>query len=183
MQHLYFLRHCKTVFNKEKIISGRTDSKLCPEAKIKSEELLKNTNKLVILSSDLQRCQQTIELLIPLLKNEYEIRNSKLLVERDMGIFEGRSRQELTKKYPNFFVGERFLYYKTPPKGESIKELHERIIDFMKFELSLQYVDNDVLICAHNQVLKMLYCEILNIPINQYWFKLDFPEGSIKLIY
>lgn len=183
MHHLYFLRHCKTVFNLEKIISGRTNSELCSEAEIKYVDLLKSTNKLVIMSSDLQRCQQTIELLRPFIKSEYEIRYFKLLQERDMGIFEGKSRLELTQKYPEFFVGDRFLYFKTPPEGESIQELQKRIIKFIQNEFSILYSNYDVLICAHNQVLKMLYCKILHIPVNENWSKLDFPEGGIRLIY
>lgn len=183
MHHLYFLRHCRTVFNAEKIISGRTNSELCPEAKIEDVDLLKKTDRLVILSSDLQRCQQTIELLVPLLNNEYEIRSTRLLQERDMGIFEGKSRLELTQKYPEYFEGERFLYFKTPPQGESFEELRKRMTEFIQHELSVSNAANDVLICAHNQVLKMLYCEMLHVPADEYWFKIDFPGGGIRLIF
>lgn len=79
----------------------------------------------------------------------------------------------------------RFRFKMTPPDGESYQQFQKRIQCFIKKEfttISNKNKDN-VLICAHNQVLKQLYCELLEVSADEMWGKLDFESGKIKQIY
>lgn len=184
MQHLYFLRHCKTEANTQNKISGKTDWKLCDDPIVEGVELIKD-KRLVIFSSDLNRCKETLEILGKKLDNCPEIYYTDMLRERDMGIFEGKERKILQLEYPEYFMNQRFCYYETPPEGESYKEILERTKKFIQSEV-LRTLDSrekkDILICAHNQILKLLYCEIKKVPIEDNWSKLDFQNGMVTEI-
>lgn len=185
MQHLYFLRHCKTVLNEQGRVSGLQNSKLCNEAAVSNVELVKESSHLIIISSDLGRCRQTIDLLIPLLEIVPIVYYSKLLRERNMGIFEGEKRTELVQKYPSYFENNRFCFKMTPPGGESYQQVEKRIQYFVekKFTKILNENKGSILICAHNQVMKLLYCELLKISTDEIWNNLDFIGGEIRQIY
>ena len=184
MQHLYFLRHCKTVLNEQGKISGIQDSELCKGAAISNTELVRS-KALTIISSDLSRCKKTLDLLIPQLEIAPTVCHSKLLRERNMGIFEGNRRDDLAQKYPCYFESGHFCFKMTPPKGESYQQVQQRIQDFMQSELTeiLNKSENSILICSHNQVLKLLYCEICKVSVDEVWNKLDFEGGGIRKIY
>lgn len=184
MQHLYFLRHCRTILNAQGRISGVQDSKLCDEAAINNIELFE-AKSLIIISSDLGRCKKTVNLLVPLLETPPLIYYSELLHERNMGVFEGEKRSELIQKYPYYFEKMRFRFKMTPPDGESYQQFQKRIQCFIKKEfttISNKNKDN-ILICAHNQVLKQLYCELVEVSADEMWGKLDFESGKIKQVY
>ena len=141
-------------------------------------------SSLTIISSDLGRCRQTINLLLPRLEITPVIYYSELLRERNMGIFEGKNRKELSKKYPCYFEKNRFCFKMTPPDGESYQQIQIRIQCFIEeFTKILNENKGSVLICAHNQVLKLLYCELLKIPADEIWGDLDFAGGEVKRIY
>lgn len=184
MRHLYFLRHCKTVLNEQGKISGIQNSELSKGAAISNSELVKKKT-LTIISSDLGRCEQTVDLLLPQLEIMPVICYSKLLRERNMGDFEGKKRDDLVQKYPYYFEKKRFRFEMTPPDGESYPQVQNRVQDFARnefIEISNRN-ENSILICAHNQVLKLLYCELFKIPVDEMWSKLDFEGGRIKEIY
>lgn len=184
MQHLYFLRHCKTVLNEQGKISGIQDSELCEGAVINNFELVK-AEPLTIISSDLGRCKQTIDLLLPKLEIMPIVCYSKMLRERNMGVFEGEKRDDLAKRYPCYFENKRFCFKMTPPEGESYQQIQKRVQEFIQTEYRdiLSKSENSVLICAHNQLLKFLYCTLFKLPIDEEWSKLDFKGGEITEIH
>lgn len=49
-----------------------------------------------------------------------------------MGIFEGKNRKELSKKYPCYFEKNRFCFKMTPPDGESYQQIQIRIQCFIE---------------------------------------------------
>ena len=178
MNHLYFLRHCKTEYNDKKIISGSQDVHIYPKQEITNIDLIKSEKQLTIISSDLIRCKETLDLLLPLINSPQYIFYTDSLRERNMGILEGMFRREADNKYPELFNQQRFIYYKTPPHGEEFDKFKKRISMIYKFIIMLSERQN-VLICSHNQVLKLLYFQILNLKIDENWFKKEFCLGEI----
>lgn len=177
MPNIYFLRHCTTELNLQGKISGRLESDLIAEAEIKKVEQVQD-KKLVVFSSDLSRCRKTVKLLVSALVYEPEIHYCELLRERNMGVFEGKKRIELQKNYPEYFVNQRFFYQMTPPEGESFDEISQRVDRFIKEKLDGRN-DREILICAHNQILKLLWCKLRNQSIEQIWEHLDFIGGMV----
>ena len=180
MQTIYFMRHCKTELNIQGRISGIQESDLIKGAEINKWEELQH-NRLVILSSDLPRCRKTVELLVDKLEYVPEIHYCDLLRERNMGVFEGKRRSDMIEQYPEYFADQRFCYRLTPPEGESFEKFAQRADRVIKEELE-QFHDCEVLVCAHNQILKLLWCILLNRSVETEWRKIDFIGGTVTRV-
>ena len=168
MGNLYFLRHCKTQFNADGMISGCLDSELI-ENEITYQEEMMNWDNVTIFSSDLMRCKKTLGILLENIRISPVIVYTSALRERNMGLFEGKRRADLQKK-----------------QGESFYDFLQRVDGFINNEF-LPYKNRNVqenfIICAHNQILKLLYCRLQNVSIEENWMSLDFPSGTVVKIY
>lgn len=153
---VYVLRHCKTQFNKENIVSGQTD---CPllEATVDYSILCKESHSetYILISSPLSRCVLTGKILQSQTKLQISSYIDPRIIERNMGILEGKKRCELLKKYPDYFFDGHFKEYMTPPMGESYDDFKFRITDFC-YSMERLLLENNVIICSHNQALRML---------------------------
>ena len=176
---IYFLRHQKTVNNKLGIISGQADSPILHEKTyIKNDCASRQID--YVYSSPSRRCLDTLQdipniSIVPII--------DKRLLERKMGDFENFSREELYKKYPEYFENIdgsiRFRFELTPPNGESFFEFKERISSFCKEEI-LSKNSRNILICSHNQTMKMMYFILEEIqPSQKTWKSIIFPNGKI----
>lgn len=100
------------------------------------------------------------------------------LLERDMGVLEGVKRADAKTQYPYLFCGGKLDVAADIPNGESIREVQNRlevIIDFIK-----KNQDKNILICSHNQTMKILYFSLNDISItNDAWQCLNFPNGVL----
>ena len=96
--NLYLLRHCESMHNYNKLLDGNnpqdnTDNGLTEKGIKQAEELaktLKSYNVNLVIRSQLRRTKETIK---PYLKNnDKKVIISKLISERDAGIFAGRPK-------------------------------------------------------------------------------------------
>ena len=180
--HLYFLRHCITESNEQGLISGRTDDHIKSMGIIDYIEL-DYVEDMIIFSSSSVRCKETINKLCSNLKKVIPIVYSDQLLERSMGKFEGRRREAVVKKFPEYFVNNKFIYSLTPPQGESYKEICKRADEFLSKILIKEIEDKNVLICSHNQFLKILYFRLLDAPIEENWYECSFQNGKVYKIW
>lgn len=184
MGHVFFLRHCKTRLNAYGMISGRLDSELV-DKKVNGDIDKIDLDKLIIFSSDLMRCKKTLEIFLKKAQINPAIIYTPNLRERNMGLFEGKKRIDLQREYSKYFINQRFCYQLTPPEGEGYEEFVRRADLFINDEF-LKYQNNnssrDFIICAHNQILKILYCRFKNISIEKNWERIDFVSGNIVRI-
>ena len=182
MRQLFVIRHCESVANSKDLISGQTDVPV-GDCIINMQEYAKTQFKnLLILSSPLSRCKETAEKLkiyLPMLMKDIVIDNN--LIERNMGIFEGEKREVLVQRYPDYFTKGRFIHHKTPPEGETFDSFYERIRSFSSTLYSI-LDKNDVIICSHNQTLKLLYAIMKNVPLEELWYGKDFKSGVFEEI-
>lgn len=172
---LFFLRHLKTDFNRNNIISGKEDSEIMSgqSVKICSSECIGFDT---VLCSPLKRCRTTVSL-IP---DDYilSIRYIDALSERNMGVLEGLDRADAQAHYPFLFCGNKIDVSAAIPNGESIYEVHQRLIPIAEFIETNR--DKNILICSHNQTMKILFFTLNEIPItNDAWQCLNFPNGVI----
>ena len=84
MGNLYFLRHCKTQFNADGMISGCLDSELI-ENEITYQEEMMNWDNVTIFSSDLMRCKKTLGILLENIRISPVIVYTSALRERKSG--------------------------------------------------------------------------------------------------
>lgn len=154
--NIFFLRHLKTSNNDLCIISGQSDSEIIDTNRCFID--ISRFDK--IYCSPSLRCVKTIELLG---KQSYTISRivyDKRLLERNMGNLEGVKKEEAKKKYPELFKEGAFNVFKTPPQGESYECFNKRITDFYN-EYLCENKSNNILVCSHNQTLKLLRLLIL----------------------
>lgn len=154
--NLYVLRHCKTMFNAENIISGQAD---CPLIEFfVNDSILKSEspfNSYILITSPLSRCVCTGKILQLQSESRFSTFIDNRIIERNMGILEGKKRSDLIKEYPTYFYNGRFKDYMTPPMGESYSDFKSRIVSFVPTMEKLLF-KNNVIICSHNQTLRML---------------------------
>lgn len=172
---IYFLRHAETDYNYRNIVSGRSDTSI----RYKSFLLHNSQEFELIYSSPSRRCVETISCLrnnsiIP----QYDDR----LLERYMGTLEGKSKDNIRNEFPELFKEANqkiyFNLFETPPGGESFYSFYERVYSFYRECIVLQ--NRNILICSHNQTLKMLFFIYTNIPITfDAWTRINIPNGKI----
>ncbi|MDE5758338.1 MAG: histidine phosphatase family protein [Allobaculum sp.] len=173
---IYFLRHIKTTYNQDGIISGCADAEVIPgQSLVLPPGMPVYFNR--ILSSPLKRCQATIELLPNSCYDSIEIFDC--LIERNVGILEGLSKKVALTQYPFLFCDGKIDVDAIIPNGESISEVAERISIIAK-EILLASVEMNILVCSHNQTLKVLFAILRKIPLtNNYWKKVNFKNGVL----
>lgn len=176
--HVYFLRHCKTIYNIQNIITGQLDIPILNNQKVETSQIGFNEN-LQILCSPLVRCKETADIFIKEINNYLNVQVLNELSERNMGDLEGVSRDNALLKFQEYFCDGKFIFYLTPPDGESYKHICERakfVSDKILFE---NIYIGDVVICSHNHFLKILYCYLRKISIEENWHKLNFQNGKL----
>lgn len=180
---IYFLRHQKTVNNQFGYISGQSDSTILKES-INADICVIPKCIDMVYSSPSQRCIDTLLLfhglqMTPIIDDR--------LHERNMGDFENQSRREVYEQYPDLFWNEngkiQFRFECTPPNGESLSEFSQRIESFCN-EVLIPRKEQNILICSHNQAMKMIYFIINGIyPSRADWKNLTFPNGKCVVFH
>lgn len=173
---IFFLRHIKTTYNQKGVISGQFDAEPLPNQSLVLPPGLSVYFDRVI-SSPSKRCRATIELL-PI--NCYDsIEFTDQLIERNVGILESLSKQSAIAQYPHLFCDGNLDINAMIPNGESIMAVAERVLSLSDEIVSAPYTSN-ILICSHNQTLKVLYALLKNIPLtNDFWNAINFKNGTL----
>lgn len=171
-KNYFFLRHLKTSNNTRKLINGRSLTQ-----PIENERYISNPHNIdIIYCSDALRCRQTIDCYLKT-NQTVPIQYLKLLYERDMGSWEGKLKSFIVNNSPELFINGKFRLFLTPPSGESYIVFKNRVSEFLKL---LNNENGNILICSHNQFLKMLFLSLNNTIITQeIWNSINFPYGEI----
>lgn len=172
IKHIYFLRHFPTENNLTHVLNGRSlTTPIVNSTPIHCEDSIND-----IFCSSALRCRQTIECFSQ--STLSSITYTDLLLERDLGIFEGQPRNQMQTQYPTLFFNSKLIVFATTPKGETFSIFQNRIRTFWNICNNTSH--GSVLICSHNQTLKMLYFEIKKSPLTiDTWNNLSFPHGKI----
>ncbi len=171
-KNYFLLRHLKTSNNSRQLINGRSLNQ-----PIENEKPIINSYYIdSIYCSDALRCRQTIDCYLKT-NPAVPIQYSKLLYERDMGIWEGKPKPSIVSSNPELFINGKFNLFSTPPLGESYTAFKNRATEFLKL---INKENGNILICSHNQFLKILLFTLNNSIITQeIWNSINFPYGEI----
>lgn len=105
------------------------------------------------------------------------------LNELDNGLFERATEDELRQKFPEELraLRERRAGFRFP-EGETGEEGMQRILDFME-EKRVQHADENIIIVAHDGLIRLLMCHVTNMPVNGRWnFIVDYC-GITEIFY
>lgn len=179
---LYVLAHTESYYNRRHIFTGWKDSKLSPlghkNAKILAQKLKKTDFGLAFVSP-LSRSRQTLRHILAYHKNITVITDRRIM-ERDYGKLTGKSKDKYKRDFPEKFEVYHRSYAVPPPGGESIKDVEERVLPFLKDAFCIMREKNmNAVLVAHSNTLR---------PIRRYFEKLTPKEmmaleGMYNTIY
>jgi probable phosphoglycerate mutase len=178
---LYIIRHGETDFNKRGIVQGRgVDSDLNEIGKRQAHQFYKAYHHIEfdkIITSTLKRTHQTVDAFI----NKgipWEQRDG--FDELDWGVNEGREATkemkeefyQLTKSWMNGHLHLKF------PGGESPIEVNERQNQVLQQLIEQHQNFNKILICMHGRAMRLLLCQLLDLPLSNMD---NFPHSNVSL--
>ena len=166
MIRLILVRHAECEANAREIITGHSDYKLTCKGDEQAKKVglrLKDEKVDIAFVSDAKRATDTAKEILKHHKNVNVVYDSRLR-ERNYGIFEGTVSGSVSKAAEK--AGVSFNEFK-PDKGESIKELNLRVIDF--FEEMIKKEDGKtVLVISHGGPILEIFFHLLNVPRDKY---------------
>ncbi|MBI4144657.1 histidine phosphatase family protein [Candidatus Woesearchaeota archaeon] len=167
---VYVFRHGESYDNIDHIFSGWRDSKLAPKG-VKSAKLLarKLRNKRIDLafSSDQTRALQTLDEVLRFHKGIPVVIDARLR-ERDYGALTGKSKDAFEKQNPRLYMIYHRSYTRSPPKGESFKDVNERVKPFIHDLIKLmKSFKVNVAISAHGNSIRPMRKHFEHLSIAQ----------------
>ena len=162
---LYVARHGETDYNAQGRYAGSTDIPINQKGSYQSKELAERLTDMTfdaIISSPMLRARQTADIVCETLHMQYTVYEE--FAERDMGIYEGLTREEADSRFP---YPQGRLHSSNPEEapegGESIRQVCDRINNGMK-RLCHDFEGKNVLLICHGQTARAIhrYCNDLS---------------------
>jgi len=186
MAQLILLRHLESQWNKENRFTGWTDVSLSEEGVKSAEKVAKKIlgfriNK--VYTSPLIRNKKTVSLILEKLNKEYlPVFIDKALDERNYGDLQGFNKDEIKVKYGEEQVRLwRRSWEYSPPGGESLKDVYNRVVPFYKNNIQNDLKENkNVLVVASHNSLRALVKYLEKIS-NEDIINLEIPTGSLRV--
>ena len=191
MNKLVLLRHGQSQWNLENRFTGWKDVPLTEkgieEAKNAGQLIKKNNIKFdKIFSSVLQRANKTAEIAMKEAEMKHLFNNNQLnytkdqsLNERDYGDLVGLNKAETADKFGKEQVHIwRRSYDISPPNGESLKDVVNRVSPYFESNISPLIADEkNILIAAHGNSLRAIMIKVgLHKP--EEISSIELPTGS-----
>lgn len=157
---LVLIRHSMSQDNLEGRLSGQHNCPLSTEGQEQAVEVAVDLSKYAfdaVFSSDLSRCIDTTN---EILQHNLNVVPSLTFVEelreRSGGLLEGMLYTEIRKEIPpkKYKLWERD-YFEPTPMGESLKDVEDRVIPYMKeYVFPLVNDGKNVLVVTHEDVIR-----------------------------
>ena len=174
----YLIRHGETDFNKKRFFYGKADVSINETGKEQAallHQLMKGKSISRVYTSQLKRTQETAAIIFP----DQKPTAYKALNERDFGLWEGRTANEIQAAFP--LVWEEWLespFEVTPSKAEPFEKFKERVWSIVK-EIR-ETADPEIVIVGHLGVLRLIYQFLVNMEAD-FW-SIDIPQGTALLL-
>ena len=157
---LYVVRHGETLENANNCLVGRINSSLTAEGINQAKKVsayFKDKNIDLIVSSPLDRCRQTSEIIS---NNKIPIIYSDSLLGRDHGEFTGKPKESIN--FDEYWNYNKNIQYK---RAESVQDLYNRVAKLIE-EIKEKYAGKNVIIVTHSGIMRVLYYYFKGIPDN-----------------
>jgi probable phosphoglycerate mutase len=160
------IRHGETEWNVAMRLQGNSDSELTPKGIEQVELLARALQKHkydVLIASDQKRALRTAEII-----NQFQglsVIENKAIRERNFGIMEGLTREEIVGKYPEMYT----MYKKRRaefqiPEGESLVQFYKRVTDGL-INIIQSNRGKKILLVSHGGVLDCTLRMTFDIPL------------------
>ena len=160
------VRHGETEWNVQARVQGQKDSPLTAAGLAQADAVaarLARERFDVLVSSDLGRARQTAERIAA--RCGLALTFDARLRERNFGVGEGLTYEEIDQRYPQVFSRVREIDPDAViPGGESRRQFHERVRDAFA-ALAREHHGRRVTVVSHGGVLTSLYRIVHDIPV------------------
>ncbi|HXG83411.1 MAG TPA: histidine phosphatase family protein [Pyrinomonadaceae bacterium] len=162
---LIIIRHGETVWNLEGRKHGQLDSPLTAlgirQAKALAQRMTEESFA-ALYSSDLGRAVETAEIIAA--RTNHEIIFDRRLRERNFGVFQGLTDEEVIEKYPlEHQAREADKINYVIPGGESLKRYSTRVVNCLE-EVAARREGQSVALVTHGGVTDSWFRYIFDIP-------------------
>lgn len=168
VKKIYIVRHGQTKFNEQGIVQGRgVNASLNDRGRSQADQFYehyKNTGFTRILISSLKRTYESIEKFID---DGIPYETYEGLDEISWGLHEGARASELRNEYFRNMVAS-WQSGNTGVKiegGESPEDVAERQLPVI--EVIKELADETILVCMHGRALRILMCNLLDLPLSE----------------
>lgn len=170
MTTIIFVRHGETLWNRQLRYQGQKDSPLSPagmDQATKVGEFLRKRAIDAVYSSDLKRALFTAER-IGELHNLAPTVDPRLR-EMSFGVWEGKTRSEVAKEYPELWEARLQNVLTTRiPEGELPAEVVERFLSFLHEQTQTgQPKDRAIVVVSHGGALRLVIASLIHIPLEK----------------
>lgn len=176
MLRVYFVRHGETDWNAEGRIQGMTDVTLnekgLAQSKLLAERLAEERDFIALYTSPLRRAFATGEIIADRL-GLTPVTDGRL-VERDMGIVEGLTGEEVQVKFPEIHLAWKQGSKRVPFPGEEGREgFQQRLGGFLQ-HVRLSHTDHKVAVVTHGGAMGMIMATVMSLDLERrfpFWFE------------
>lgn len=176
---LYIVRHGQSTENVKKVLAGRTDSPLTElgveQAKLAGNRL-KDIDFAHMYSSRIKRCFDTAQQIIKYHK-EAPFEFSDLLLEREFGIFTGKSVADI-----DYAAMDEETMDNKQNGVEWLSEVRERVKTFLSELEDRHESEDNILAVTHSNPLRIFVSEVLNIPYLEVIHTYPFANTAINIV-
>lgn len=180
MSRIFLLRHAQSVANEKGILSGRLPGiDLSAEGKRQRDlltERLAGSKFDLVLSSPMDRCQQTLEIFLQ--TNQHSMLIDHGLTEVDYGIWTGKSFKSLKRNsdWQQIIKSGSKIRFKD---GESVKEVQKRAMTTLNSYIKKR--NKNILVSTHADVVKFALFHALGVSLDNLE-KMSIDNASISVI-
>ncbi|OGG46557.1 MAG: hypothetical protein A3F84_18710 [Candidatus Handelsmanbacteria bacterium RIFCSPLOWO2_12_FULL_64_10] len=195
MTRVILVRHGATEWNRSHRFQGHQDVPLATLGRQQAERVaarLQQERVTFAFASDLQRARETAETVTA--AGDIPLQVTPELRETSFGLWEGLTAKEIGAAYPDEWKAWTENPVATcPPKGESLREVTDRVVGFFDRALSglpaafdpqqhgRRHRRPTVLFVSHGGVLRALLTHLLDVPTERYW-RFALRPGSISIL-
>ena len=176
---IFLVRHGQTDWNKKNVIQGLKGGRLNATGRRQAKTIalfLKGENISSIYSSDSFRARQTASEISKATGAKPTF--SPKLRELDGGIFAGKTREEVSKKYSSLMrEREHDPYHFKRPKGESYADVEQRVRPLLEKILSAHSKEN-IAIVSHQGTNRVVLRVLLGLEKNEA-VQLSHPQDCV----
>ncbi|MBR4618303.1 MAG: histidine phosphatase family protein [Bacilli bacterium] len=176
MTTLYLVRHGETDLNKEHIIQSSNDTHLNMKGVNKVKQL-----RTTLLSLGVDVCYtsplfRTLETAFGLVGDKALIINDERLMDRAMGIYEGKKCDE--------FDHQKYWDYNLNCSDDGVESIHDMFIRGEKFvnEILQKHNGKKVLIVSHTGMIRVLHHILKNTDLKKEQLRFEVPNCYFEKI-
>jgi probable phosphomutase (TIGR03848 family) len=181
---IYLVRHGRTNANKEGILAGRTkgvvlDSEGLNQV-LKTAFALSDIKFKKVISSPMERCVSTAEIISKNNNHKIKIQISNELNECDYGKWQNKKLKDLRKEKLWKLV-QNSPSKVTFPGGESFTNILNRFKKFILKEANKMKKDDNLLIVSHGDPIRLFIADCLGINLDNFQ-KVIIDPSSISIV-